>query len=167
MKQCAQTAEPCWQQLPGSSWNWTDDSPQCVFWANCMQKQTGRRRILQSRREGTFICLDVYSSFSKPVWYLSNTACWMFQCLLEPEQRECIGRTHRATNQTSNTWAHHTGVTFVEAVGVTNWAWERLLKIPGCWFRAAQYKHETSFGYMRGQWKQPLGETLEDHVLLR
>lgn len=34
----------------------------------------------------------------------------------------------------------HTGVTFTKAVTVTNQAQEKLLKIPACWFKAAQGK---------------------------
>lgn len=44
--------------------------------ANRVQNQTGRRQISQARKnEGTFIYFGVYSSFSKPAWYLSNPAC--------------------------------------------------------------------------------------------
>lgn len=48
-------------------------------------------------------------------------------------------------------------MTFVEAVGVTNQAREPLLKIPACWFRAAQYKHELP-SVSRGDNEAPLGQ---------
>lgn len=45
----------------------------------------------------------------------------------------------------------------MEAVGVTNQAREPPLKIPACWFRAAQYKHKLP-SVRRGDNEAPLGQ---------
>lgn len=108
--------------------------------------------------------------FKNPVYRLScNTFNWnvILQCFSiyvcmnwDNSSVVMVERTYKTTEQTCNTWtppACHTCMTFAEVVIMTN---QVLLKIPPCWFRAAQYKQKRTSELLVGTkadfWNTPL-----------